>query len=94
MKKLMILLFFSSLFIVPSQSLALSCAEPTPADIAIGEYDAVVIGAVKGIESSDGAKKMTVEVEKSFKGVDVNKITVYEDITWGKARKVQRICFS
>lgn len=87
MKKMMISILFISLFLIPIQSFALSCAEPLPLDVAIEEYAAVVIGSVKGIESGGGAKKLTVEVEKSFKGVDVNKITVYEDLTWGESQE-------
>ncbi|WP_033542938.1 hypothetical protein [Planococcus sp. CAU13] len=87
MKSRWILLFALSLLLVPGQSFALSCAEPLPVDIAADNYDGILIGSVRGIESTNGAKKLTIDVEKSFKGVNRHKITVHEDITWGESQE-------
>lgn len=87
MKRLMILAFFTSLFMIPDQSLALSCLEPIPPDVAYDEYDAVLIGTIGNIESNNTNKKLTIEVDQSFKGVDTNTVTVFEDITWGESRE-------
>lgn len=87
MKKVMISVLFISLFLIPGQGFALSCAEPPPPDIAYDEHDAVVIGSIKEIDRSSGKKKLMIDVEKSYKGVSVNKITVYEDPTWGESQE-------
>ena len=87
MKKLIILVFFTSLFMVPIQSIALSCPEPSSVDFAYDEYDAVLVGTVAGIESNNTNKKLTIEVSKSFKGVNKKTITVFEDITWGESQE-------
>lgn len=87
MKKIMILVFLTSLFLMPVQSFALSCAEPSPVNIAYDEYDAVLIGKVKDINLNKNTKMLTVEVGKSYKGADKKTITVYEDITWGESQK-------
>lgn len=87
MKKIILLVFIASIFLNPAQSFALSCAEPSPVKIAYEEYDAVLIGEVKDIDYTDNKKMLTVEVGKSFKGVETEAITVYEDVTWGESRK-------
>lgn len=86
-KKIMILVFLTSLFLVPVQISALSCAEPSPVDIAYDEYDAVLVGKVKDINHNKNAKMLTIEVGKSYKGVETETITVYEDITWGESQE-------
>lgn len=87
MKKLMILVFFTSLFMIPIQSSALSCPEPSPVDVAYDEYDAVLIGTIEDIESNNTNKELTIEVDQSFKGVDKKTVSVFEDITWGESRE-------
>lgn len=87
MKTFMILLLISSLFLIPSQVSALSCAEPLPVEIAFDEYDAVLIGSVETIKTTSSARTLTIQVETSFKGVDENRITVLEDVTWGESRE-------
>lgn len=72
---------------MPNQSFALSCAEPQPLNIAYDEYDAVLVGQVADINKKSDKKILTVEVEKSYKGVGNKTITVYEDITWGESQK-------
>lgn len=76
-----------SLSILPKFSLALSCAEPSSAAIAYDEYDAVLIGSVEKVEYTNEAKKMMIEVERSFKGADEEKIAVFEDVTWGESQE-------
>ena len=86
MKKIMIALFIISLLVMPKQGFALSCVEPSPPDIAFNEYDAVIIGTVEKIKENKNEKLLTIAVDKSFKGVDKNIITVEEDITWGTSQ--------
>lgn len=83
----MILVFLLSLFLMPNQSLALSCAEPSSVEIAYDEYDAVLVGEVKDINHNNNTKMLIIEVGKSYKGVETKTITVYEDITWGESQK-------
>jgi hypothetical protein len=71
---------------MPKQSFALTCAEPSPPDVAYNEYDAVIIGTVQKIKENNGKKILTIKVDKSFKGVDKKIITVEEDITWGESQ--------
>lgn len=87
MKKIIIPVFLLALFLMPNQSLALSCAEPSPVEIAYDEYDAVLVGQVKDINHYNNTKTLIIEVEKSYKGADRKTITVYEDVTWGESRK-------
>lgn len=87
MKKIMILVFLTSLLLMPNQSFALSCAEPSPIGIAYDEYDAVLVGKVKDINHNNNAKMLTIEVGKSYKGADKKIITVYEDTAWGESQK-------
>lgn len=93
MKRLLIAVLFLSMFSLPAHSLALSCEEPPPPEIAYGEYDAVIIGNVEKISESMSAKTMTVRVEKSFKGVDREIITVKEDLTWGQSQLHSSLLF-
>ena len=86
MKKIMLLVFLTSLFLLPKQSFALSCAEPSPPEVAYDEYDAVIIGSVEKIKENNDGKTLTIEIDKSFKGVDKKTITVKEDITWGESQ--------
>ena len=85
MKKIMITMFLIYVFLIPKQSYALSCAEPSPPDVAYNEYDAVIIGTVQKIKENNGIKMLTIKVDKSFKGVDKKIITVEEDFTWGES---------
>ncbi len=93
MKKLIIAVLFISMFSLPEQSLALSCEEPPPPEIAYDEYDAVIIGTVEEINESTSAKTMTVNVEKSFKGVNQENITVKEDLMWGQSQLHSSLLF-
>lgn len=52
----MAVILILSLFIVPKQSLALSCVEPSPPNIAYDEFDAVIIGTVEKIKEKKGEK--------------------------------------
>ncbi|WP_078556250.1 hypothetical protein [Bacillus alkalicellulosilyticus] len=85
MKKIMITIFIICVFLIPKQSYALSCVEPSPPDVAYNEYDAVIIGTVQKIKENNGIKMLTIKVDKSFKGVDKKIIEVEEDFTWGES---------
>ena len=93
MKKLMILVFFTSLFMILIQSSALSCPEPSPVDVAYDEYDAVLIGTIEDIESNNTNKELTIEVDQSFKGVDKRPSQCSKILHGGKAGRMARICF-
>ncbi|MEG0471868.1 MAG: hypothetical protein RR588_06000 [Solibacillus sp.] len=86
MKKIIMTIFLISLFILPKQSFALKCAEPSPPNIAYEQYDAVIVGTVEKIKEKSGEKILTIKVQKSYKGVDKTNITVIEDITWGESQ--------
>ncbi|MBZ5199819.1 hypothetical protein HU147_01205 [Planomicrobium chinense] len=93
MKKLIIVLLFLSIVLWPEYSRALSCEEPAPPEIAYEEYDAVIIGTIEEISESTSVKTMTVRVEKSFKGVDREIITVKEDLMWGQSQLHSSLLF-
>ncbi|AQQ54792.1 hypothetical protein [Planococcus lenghuensis] len=86
MRKLTIAILLLALFSLPVQSFALSCEEPPPPDIAYEEYDAVIIGTVDDIRERSDEKILTIQVEKSFKGVNKKIIAVEEDLTWGESQ--------
>lgn len=69
----------------PSTSYALDCAIEKP-DQAFDVYDAVIVGTVDGVKKNKTNKTVTVNVEKSLKGVVNKTITVTEDLNWGISR--------
>lgn len=85
MKKV-IALFLLFLFLFPNQGFVLSCVEPSPPDVAYGEYDGVIIGTVQKINENHRGKVLTIKVHKSFKGVNEKIILAKEDVTWGESR--------
>lgn len=86
MKKIMIMIFLISLFLLPAQSFALSCAELPSPDVAYDRYEAVIIGTVEDIQERSDEKTLIIEVNKSFKGVNKEIIAVEEDLTWGESQ--------
>lgn len=86
MEKALMTITLFLFFLMPTQSLALSCAEPSSPDRAYREYDAVIIGTVEKIKDRNSVKILTIRVNKSFKGVDEKMITVKEDIMWGESQ--------
>ena len=101
MKKICFIALFALL--LPSLSFqkvfALSCLEPSPPEVAIHEYDVVVIGTVtkmkdrtflggffgNGYDLGKGAV-VEADVSLSFKGYNSNKITFTEDLYWGESQ--------
>ncbi|UOE95321.1 hypothetical protein [Alkalihalobacillus sp. LMS39] len=77
---------FLSLMLIPKQSYALECPEDSPLDMAFDEYDAVIIGKVIRIDEKSANKTLTIQVEKSYKGVDKDLVIVEEDLTWGTSQ--------
>ena len=78
----MFALFFA-LFVNPIQSSALSCAESPPFEQSFNDFDAVISGKVLKVITQKEKKYLSVEVERSFKGINSKNIVVKEDITWG-----------
>lgn len=72
--------------LIPKQSYALECPEHSPLDRAFDEYDAVIIGKVIRIDEKSANKTLTLEVEKSYKGVDHDLVIVEEDLIWGTSQ--------
>ncbi|QPC47618.1 hypothetical protein [Mangrovibacillus cuniculi] len=87
MKKLLLAVCFLSVFFFPKQTQALSCIEPPSANITFKQYDGVIIGEVQEIERKSNVLLLTVEVKKSYKGVEDKVIKLYEDVTWGTSIK-------
>jgi hypothetical protein len=87
MKKVMFLVLMVGMFINPTNSFALSCAELPTMDKSFGEYEAVIAGKVLYVTEENNKKMLDVEIEKSFKGVDSKNIVIEEDLTWGMSEK-------
>lgn len=73
------------LLIQPTQAQALSCASlPSPKE-AYQQYDAVLVGSVRQVESDGNVNRVQVTVASSYKGVKQKELTVLENATWGAA---------
>ena len=86
MKKLLsvvLMLFFVIVVYITPSSYALDCPAPDFPHIEYENYDAVIVGTVEHIKKSNTNKTVTVNVEKSFKGVVHTSIIVTEDTNWG-----------
>lgn len=86
MNKLMIITLLLALFAFPTQSFALSCAEPPSLKEAFDQYDGVILGKVLSVKEGNKTKELVVEVDKSFKGVQQKYISVKEDADWGTSQ--------
>jgi len=69
-----------------SNIFALSCEMPDLPHIEFDHYDAVIIGQVKAVKNRLDHKVVTVEVNKSYKGITKKTISVIEDINWGTSK--------
>lgn len=71
------------MLIQPTNTLALSCAEMPSVEEAYARYDGIIVGKVDKVTRQGEHNKVKVSVSKSYKGVDVNKLTLTENSTWG-----------
>lgn len=87
-KKLSLIALLALLIsILPSQkTFALSCASPPSHEVAIHDYDVVVIAQVSNVESNDANRTIKADVSYAFKGYNENKITFTEDSFWGESQ--------
>ena len=84
-----VLLFVLLLSFLPFQkTLALSCIEPPPPEVALHKYDVVVIATVTSIKSPlfIDTKLIEADVSISLKGYNGNTITFTEDQMWGTSQ--------
>jgi hypothetical protein len=99
MKKIYLIILFVLLMVfLPFQkAYALSCVEPPPPEIAIHEYDVVVIATVTEVKDTTSrffgnrydlgsGALVKANVSLSFKGYDNNTITFNEDLQWGESK--------
>ena len=99
MKKIYLIILFVLLMVFfPFQkAYALSCVEPPPPEIAIHEYDVVVIATVTEVKDTTSrffgnrydlgsGALVKANVSLSFKGYDNNTITFNEDLEWGESK--------
>jgi hypothetical protein len=83
MKKIMMFVLLFGVFLNPTQSFALSCAELPSLEESFKSFDGVIKAKVIEEKSNESTKLLKLEVEKSFKGVDQKYVTIKEDKTWG-----------
>ncbi|GIQ69476.1 hypothetical protein DUZ99_03590 [Xylanibacillus composti] len=76
-----LLLLFTVLNGTPA--FALSCVEMPPVEEAYEKYDAVIVGQVDEISRKGEHHEVKVTVQRSFKGVEADQITMIENSTWG-----------
>ncbi len=77
------LLLLLLLLLQPSSTLALSCAEIPNIEDGYARYDGVIVGKVDKVTRHGENNKVKVTVSKSYKGIDVNKVMLIENSTWG-----------
>lgn len=85
MKKI-ILLAFALLLLSPmnaATTYALSCVELPSIDKAYERYDGIIVGKVDEVIRHDDRHEAKLTVNKSYKGVDTQNISIDEDMTWG-----------
>ncbi|NOU84459.1 hypothetical protein GC102_01525 [Paenibacillus sp. LMG 31460] len=70
-------------FLFPTNTYALSCAQMPSMEQAYEQYDGVIIGLVEGVVRKKESNQIQLTVVKSFKGIEERTINVDEDITWG-----------
>lgn len=80
---LILLSIFLVLFISPTTTNALSCAEIPTGEQGYAEYDGVIIGQVEDVVREKDNNVIKLKVIKSFKKIDVEQISVRENMTWG-----------
>ena len=98
MKKIYIAIFVLLMSLIPIQkSYALSCIQPPPPEVAIHQYDVVVIATVTKVKETisslfgsgydlGNGTLVEADVSLSFKGYSDNIITFTEDIQWGESK--------
>lgn len=92
MKKIYLFILFVLLmsFLPFQKAFALNCVQPPPREVAIHEYDVVVIATVtdntKSTFGLNRTKSIKADVSLSFKGYNDNTITFSEDFTWGESK--------
>lgn len=98
MKKLILALSVIVMILLPvfaPQTVALSCAEPDLPHIEYEKYDGVIIGKIVKIEEQEreNLKLLTVEVDKSYKGIQSNTVTIQEMLMWSESQVDQTKLF-
>lgn len=86
MKKAMVIILLSIfliLFISPTTTYALKCVEMPTGEQGYKEYDGVIVGHVEDVVREKDNNVIKLKVIKSFKKIDVEQISVKEDMTWG-----------
>ena len=98
MKKIYIAIFVLLMsFLSIQKSYALSCIQPPPPEVAIHQYDVVVIATVMQVKDMtsgffgkgydlDSGSLVEANVSLSFKGYNYNIITFTEDLQWGESK--------
>ncbi|UKS25390.1 hypothetical protein LOZ80_27905 [Paenibacillus sp. HWE-109] len=87
------LCFFVLVGLFPTNTYALSCAQPLAVDQAYDRYDAVVVATVDEIIRRKQHNELQLTILNSFKGVEERKLTVAEDLTWGTSQKGEQYLY-
>ncbi|NQX70905.1 hypothetical protein HQN90_32710 [Paenibacillus alba] len=83
----LLLLLFGLLFLFPTNTYALSCAQLPSIEQAYENYDAVVIAYVDDIVRKRQSNEIQLTVLNSFKGIQDRKLVMEEDMTWGTSER-------
>ena len=91
MKKIAFVLFLIMTFYPLQKTVALSCDKPPPPEVAVHEYDVVVLATIvdKIIDenmSLEGSNSVKAEVSHSIKGYNQKLILFNEHKIWGILR--------
>ncbi|RJE85131.1 hypothetical protein D3P07_21420 [Paenibacillus sp. 1011MAR3C5] len=68
----------------PGQAMALTCVEPGPIDQRYETYDGVIVAKVLNVKAGKEEHTIQLEVKQSFKGIEVDRLTILEDRYWEK----------
>ncbi len=80
------------MFLLPAHtSFALSCAQMPSTETAYEKYDGIIIGHVEGVTRTKDHNEIDITVVRSFKEIEVNKLTLEENITWGSLNGPSKI---
>lgn len=72
------------LMMQPMQVQALSCAFSSPEE-AYQNYDAIIVGSVKQVDSEENVNRVQITITDSYKGIKQKELTMLENATWGSA---------
>ncbi|MFF2886185.1 hypothetical protein [Paenibacillus sp. NPDC057967] len=76
--------------LLPGQAMALSCVKPGPIEQRYETYDGVIVAKVLNVKAGQEEHTIQLEVKQSFKGIEVDRLTILEDRYWETDSRVSK----